>query len=216
MKPYLDSLDSYYSISHEPKQKQKPKKDYAGIGAVIFTFTVISIVIGLSIYTFIQIAYGQPVEFKTYTNNGMNFSIQYPSNWMAKVDQVESFPEVDFIQGEPSGLGFLEVGIHKVEPYLDTDTMTLKNTSVQQYAQQHIDAYLSPDEIIRQNKVTVGENYPGSKIEYKQLGAYNFAIFTIANGKLYTLEYMEDPLKVPETLPLINKMVESFQVGVIK
>jgi hypothetical protein len=57
MKIYLDSLDSFYSINHEAKTK--PKKDYAGIGAVIFTFTVLSIVIGLSIYTACQIAYGQ-------------------------------------------------------------------------------------------------------------------------------------------------------------
>jgi len=37
-------------------------------------------------------------------------------------------------------------------------------------------------------------------------------IFTIADGKFYILTYVEDPLKVPETLPLVNKMVESFQI----
>jgi len=58
MKIYLDSLDSFYSINHEAKLKLKTKKDYAGIGAIIFTFTVLSIVIGLSIYTAWQIAYG--------------------------------------------------------------------------------------------------------------------------------------------------------------
>jgi hypothetical protein len=55
---YLDSLDPYYSISHyevNPKQE----KDYVGIGAIIFTFTVMSIVIALSIYTAWQLAYGQ-------------------------------------------------------------------------------------------------------------------------------------------------------------
>jgi hypothetical protein len=30
---YLDSLDSYYSIGHEPKAKLE--RDYAGIGAII-------------------------------------------------------------------------------------------------------------------------------------------------------------------------------------
>jgi hypothetical protein len=64
MKIYLDSLDSFYSINHEAKTK--PKKDYAGIGAIIFTFTVLSIVIGLSIYTAWQIAYG----FVDGNNNG--------------------------------------------------------------------------------------------------------------------------------------------------
>jgi hypothetical protein len=57
MKIYLDSLDSFYSINQEAKTK--PKKDYAGNAAIIFTFTVMSIVIALSIYTAYQIAYGQ-------------------------------------------------------------------------------------------------------------------------------------------------------------
>lgn len=52
MKPYLDSEDSFYPL----KIETEPKKDYAGIGAVIFTFTVLSIVIGLSIYTAWQVA----------------------------------------------------------------------------------------------------------------------------------------------------------------
>jgi hypothetical protein len=60
MKPYLDTEDSFYSLKHEAKTK--PKKDYAGIGAIIFTFTVLSIVIGLSIYTAWEIAYGQTVN----------------------------------------------------------------------------------------------------------------------------------------------------------
>ncbi|TLX81598.1 MAG: hypothetical protein E6L04_11225 [Thaumarchaeota archaeon] len=75
MKPYLDTEDTFYfnyeelikvskiitnlaELKAELEPKQKPKKDYAGIGAVIITFTVMSIVIGLSIYTAWQVAYG--------------------------------------------------------------------------------------------------------------------------------------------------------------
>lgn len=61
MKIYLDSEDSFYSIDNnepEPEPKTKQNKDYAGIGAIIFTLTVLSIVIGLSIYTAWQITFG--------------------------------------------------------------------------------------------------------------------------------------------------------------
>jgi len=64
MKAYLDSEDSYNRYDEESVKEElinvkvKSKKDYAGIVAIIFTFTVISIVIGLSIYTAWQIAYG--------------------------------------------------------------------------------------------------------------------------------------------------------------
>jgi len=51
MKAYLDSLDSYYRYNEESVKEElinvKVNWDYAGIGAIIFTFTVISIVIGL-------------------------------------------------------------------------------------------------------------------------------------------------------------------------
>jgi hypothetical protein len=39
-----------------------------------------------------------------------------------------------------------------------------------------------------------------------------FYILTIANGKLYSLEYDEKPLKVPETLSIANQMVDSFRL----
>jgi hypothetical protein len=61
MKAYLDSEDSYYRYNEESIKELinvKVNRDYAGIDAIIFTFTVISIFIGLSIYTAWQIAYG--------------------------------------------------------------------------------------------------------------------------------------------------------------
>ena len=80
---------------------------------------------------------------------------------------------------------------------------------------------------IRQNEFNFAGN-SGWKIEYSlhitglgldlpksikaYLGSsYNFVVYTVANGKVYTLKYTEKPLSVPETLPLANKMVESFQ-----
>jgi hypothetical protein len=62
MKPYLDTEDTFYfnyeelikapkiitnlaELKAELDPKQKSERDYAGIGAIIFTFTVISIVI---------------------------------------------------------------------------------------------------------------------------------------------------------------------------
>ena len=68
MKAYLHSEDSYYRYNEESIKEElinvKVNRDYAGIGAIIFTFTVISIVIGLSIYTAYQIAYWQTILFE--------------------------------------------------------------------------------------------------------------------------------------------------------
>ena len=65
MKGYLDREDSYYRYNEESVKEElinvKVNRDYAGIGAIIFTFTVLSIVIALSIYTAWQVAYGQAI-----------------------------------------------------------------------------------------------------------------------------------------------------------
>lgn len=57
MKPYLGSLDSYYSISNEQKAepKTKAKKDYGNYAALIFSFSVIAIVTVVTIYTALEI-----------------------------------------------------------------------------------------------------------------------------------------------------------------
>jgi len=114
--------------------------------------------------------------------------------------------------------------------------MTLENYTLEERVKQFKDT-LQYDttvpyytQIIRENKLTIvgnndTDNYNDSaaiKVEYgaKQndniKDHYGFRIFTIANGKMYVLTYQDEALKVPETLPLANKMVESFQVGVTK
>jgi hypothetical protein len=104
--------------------------------------------------------------------------------------------------------------------------MTLQNTSIEQRVQKEIRDCISFDEdkIIRQNWVTVGgklgykiqhiwscERCTPNDIGYGSPDSYKSQIFTIGNGKFYRLEYVDNPLNVPETLPLVNKMVESFQ-----
>ena len=163
----------------------------------------------------INSSYAQSSDnFLTYTNNDMKFTIQHPSNWLAVEDEKSPHETVWF--QDSNGTKFI-VQIKKVEPYLDTNTMTLKNSSLQQYAQQNqenVSSLFTDPKLIRQNNVTVGGN-AGVKVEY-MIGDfgdfYMSAILTIANGKLYTLGYNEEALKVPESLPLANKMVESFQI----
>ena len=52
MKAYLDSEDSYYRYNEESVKEElinvKVNRDYASLCSIIFGFTVISIVIGLS------------------------------------------------------------------------------------------------------------------------------------------------------------------------
>ena len=143
----------------------------------------------------------------------MNFTIQYPSNWKVEEDQ-PPHDSISFGIPDRDYGSFFSVSVENIEPYLDTGTMTLKNTSLQQYAQQALDIDISTfqNKLIRQNEVTVGGN-TGINTNMKRLYTCICSdIYTIANGKFYILSYADEHLKVPETLPLANKVVESFQI----
>jgi hypothetical protein len=171
---------------------------------------LIVVMVGVFVSILINSSYAQSSDnFKTYTNNDMRFSIQNPSIWQPEYSDFK--PDIDYSVVYFGNI--FEVGMEKVEPYLDTNTLTLKNTSLQQYVHKELNELSTIDaKIIRQYPVTVGGN-PAWKIEYTLDDYYEFEIFTFANGHFYRLSYKEDQLKVPETLPLANKMVESFQVN---
>jgi photosystem II reaction center protein PsbP len=176
---------------------------------ISLALVAISLTVGL-----ISLAYGQPVQFKNYTNNDLKFSIQYPSNW--EVKEKEEYPNsVTFqIPDRAYNSSFFMVSVGELEPHFDTDTMTLKNNTLEQEVKKGIDTDISifKSKLLKQNKVIVGGN-TGIKTELiDHFSGYKFYITTIANGKVYQLSYIENPLKVPETSPLANKMVESFKV----
>ena len=194
---------------------------YSHVFVVVFLFSII-IISSVFASLLINSSYAQSLDgFQNFTNNDMKFSIQHPSNW--KPEYSDFKPDIDYSVVYFDNI--FEVGMEKVEPYLDTNTLTLKNTSLQQYIQHELNDLSSINaKIIRQNPVTVG-GYNGWKIEHRDTikniengetkvdaDRYAFDIYTLANGKFYVLKYIENPLKVPETLPLANKMVESFQI----
>jgi hypothetical protein len=177
-----------------------------------FIFSITSAIIILVI---IQTVVAQSENFKPYTNKVMNFSIQHPSNWQVK-ENTEFPPERVWFELSGRSLPIFAVDTEIVEAHLDSDTMTLRNISLQQLVQHELDEMSSEFrnfDLIRQNKVTIGGN-SGWKMEFAgQDSFYLFEICTIAKGKIYILTYQDYTLKVPETLPLANKMVESFQIN---
>jgi hypothetical protein len=143
-------------------------------------------------------------NFKTYTNKEMKFSIQYPSNW--QVEEKKEYPNsVTFqIPDRAYNASFFMVSVGEPEPHNTLEQEVKKGIDV--------DISIFKSKLLKQNKVIVGGN-TGIKTELMDhFSGYKFYITTIANGKIYQLSYIENPLKLPETLPLANKMVESFQI----
>jgi hypothetical protein len=161
-----------------------------------------------------------------FTDDDQKFTIQYPENWVLRdegypnngglpntevlFDISSTSKEDEIFALDP---GWLMVNIEQVGSYLDTGTMTSKNHTLPGYCQELVYVINSDpsDTLIGQNQVTVGGN-PGCRVEWKDSDSYNFEVYTIVDGKLFKLIYTDNQLSVPETLPLANKMLESFKI----
>ncbi len=166
----------------------------------------------------LQQVYAQ--TFVTYRHPHLGFIIDYPTDW--GVGYASAAGEYRIIFGPlDRNMSVFHVLVGKVPSYLDTDTMTVKNKTVEQVAHEEMINMSKPNpyldsKVIRQNQFTIDGN-AGWKMEMfvgPEANPFYYVsqFLTIANGKIYHLEYNEKPLKVPETLPLVNKMVESFHI----
>jgi hypothetical protein len=159
--------------------------------------------------------------FLQYDNPVNGFKIKYPPDWQPTEDNlVSNNTVVEFNAPDRSSFA---VEVQKARSYLDTDTFTMKieNKTAKQYAMQDLDSlsHMLPElnfRKIRDNEFIVA-GQPAWKLEYGtslyDLGLlYEFKVFTVADGKLYTLKYSALDINVPKTIPTANKMVESFQI----
>jgi PsbP len=184
---------------------------------------IISVILSLSFcaigYCNLQAASAQNVtesNFISYHSPDQGFAMQYPSNW--KLDESSVSDGIVRFKTLDAFLPIFIVSIKEIEQYLDTDTLTLKNTTLLQSVQEKQNFYSQLSsrtgleyKLIRQTATTVGGN-DGIKFEYILGNNYWFEVFTIVNGKLYTLSYNDSPQNVPKTVKLANKAVESFQI----
>jgi hypothetical protein len=189
-----------------PDLINKPVSSYAFLSILSVFVLTVSVLVNWDLPVHAQTPIS--VNFLTYQNPTEGYSIQYPSDWEVTGNGI-SDAVIRFSPSDVSELSLI-VTTTKPAPYLDIVTMTVKNTTSQQLLQEKL-LFDSVHKIpFRKTNVTVGEN-SGIKNEYLVGNTYSFEVLIIGNGKLYTLAYNDDSLNVPKTLPVINKMVESFQ-----
>lgn len=171
-----------------------------------------------SIEFFPSEALGQnQTAFVTYENTALGFSIERPLGWHNRT--MIDPRDVMFFKSSDSPLPQFSIQVRDVARYLDTETLTVKNKTLDQVIGEYLTNVSNPlFKPIRQNQTVVGGN-PGWKFEAttsltpeREMEAYLFNVLTVANGRVFSFGYAEEPLKVPESLPIANKMLDSFRV----
>jgi hypothetical protein len=184
----------------------------------------------------------QNVSFVLYKDPTGLYSIPYPSDWKVhdvKRELNQSDEQGSFIQfGNASAS--LGITISNSTKELNVNTMKVVEKSAEELVKGRIDflTRLSQNNItgvntsitsnlaanfkyIRDMPVKVGVNGDlGWKFDYTDhvfnLEQYHSDIYMVKNGKVIAFIYTSDPLKVPETLPIAQKMIDLFQFTTVK
>jgi hypothetical protein len=176
---------------------------------------------------------------KTYENSQYGFRIQYPSDWyIAPKNTLHSmeflYYGTDTVIAFVAPIGtfldidkhtFLTIGVTPVEKSLDKKDLKVKPKSLDDIVSDKIKFLSSPGaslgssdisrEILRTNSTTIGGN-PAKQIHYIThlsglADTFNIDTYMIRGDKLYTLIFTTGSFLVPETLPMAQKMIHSFQ-----
>ena len=176
---------------------------------------------------------------KAYENSQYGFRILYPSDWyIAPKNTLHSmeflYYGTDTVIAFVAPIGtfldidkhtFLTIGVTPVEKSLDKKDLKVKPKSLDDIVSDKIKFLSSPGaslgssdisrEILRTNSTTIGGN-PAKQIHYIThlsglADTFNIDTYMIRGDKLYTLIFTTGSFLVPETLPMAQKMIHSFQ-----
>jgi len=169
-----------------------------------------------------QIASAQTNDgiFLTYQSHTYGFKIQYPSNW-EKLEFAQGIEEehrnivVNFLSpaGEGTSNTFREYLI------IEVGNSTSHDESLTQYVttQIHLRQALPNFNLVESTLTSVSGGNPAHKIVYTYsnpiVGITKVMdILTIKSDKLYFLSYNADAVKYSRYLPIIQKVIDSFQI----
>jgi hypothetical protein len=179
--------------------------------------------------------------YLTYQNKEYGFSLQFPANyWKIKDNTYYSAVEFSKLlapqmsssedkQNNNEQSVEFSVNASRIAPILDVNTLKLRSRNLDEYTNYEIKNmhsifdYTNDFKILKVNRTyaigTSNNKVPASRIDFTDssylVGSlrqyYAIYIFAIKNGYAYEFAYSSAPLQVPETFPIVLKMINSIQ-----
>lgn len=151
-------------------------------------------------------------NFLSYDNDTLGFQIQTPSDW-----EVFNFPNSTILVRFTSPF---ENDLDRYKETVDVSLLIINNTSLEEIVAnttEGLKGSLNDFQLIESNQTTI-LNYPAHKLVYIYsdpiIGISKAMIFFIMQDEryLYTINYFAKPFDYNGSLPLVQKMVDSFSL----
>jgi hypothetical protein len=182
---------------------------------MIFVLIFIAVVtLTVFFYTFAySLVYASSEEFEIYTNEDYGFSIEYPSNWLAKEDSLQPNQVVIF---HPDPDEFDEIPSPATVSVWNLFMVTTSGMNISELDNEHGTKDTPTTRLVSKNLTTLSGHPAMENTYYQYTETSNYKakeIFTIANNETWFVFYNTHPGYYNEYLPQVNQVVESFKVG---
>jgi eukaryotic-like serine/threonine-protein kinase len=157
-------------------------------------------------------------EFLTYENKDFGFSIQYPSDWKKEEEYTSKSSNVNIV------VSFTKQNGSRINTeadlYIRTEDFLGKNVSLEEFAQfqKAYTSSLLAVSSFNESKTIIG-NKPAWQLGYifKGIGGITrdgLNSLMINDNTGYSLVFSTDKKSFDKYLPIAQKMIESFRIGI--
>jgi hypothetical protein len=171
-------------------------------------------------------------NFSTYENSQYGYKIQHPFDWDTRESIVGPdtekapgifLPSVSIVS--PGEAATLWVSVKNATQYLDTNDMKVKSKTPHNYVLDEINNFATYPQLHSTSRyikdkpvILINNTTPAWELDYTDSGlggriqTYHIAYFMTKDNKVYNFELFSDPPQVPTFLPIVQKMINSFQI----
>jgi hypothetical protein len=164
-------------------------------------------------------------NFLTYNNPILGIQIQYPSNWSVTENTYNPEAENNTIVGffaqskTSSELGNISGVSGSFVPYLDIYVFDSKNMSLDKIIDATVNKFRNNENfVINESKpYTVKGNHPAHMLVYDAIvGGDEFfrkmQVYSMFGSKIYVLSFTSQHALFSNYIPIVQKMVSSFEI----
>lgn len=197
-------IEEVYEMPFNEKNRNKRVVYFPMLSTII----ILTIII-LYVYSFSLV---HATEFQTYSNPTLDFSLDYPSDWIVSASE-------DRVYFSPPNLqGFQQAELSISVEKLSDRSPELSNASLQVYTNFTLDNDILPyhENVTQLTNVTMGDmiahgvSYTETNVGAPDLIDTNLNIWTIRNGLVYNLDFFSQQVDYSSLAPLIKRMIDSF------
>lgn len=148
-------------------------------------------------------------ELLAYDNPNLGFTLEYPSDWIKEESLSFISPRLSVSDEAPESISV-------------TTEPNLSNLTLEEYSDSSITMLESqfPNFTLIESSNSTLSGYPASQIVYtytiEDVDLKNFQIWTVADDMVYVLTYGGTTKEFDNSLPVIQDMIDSFEITEIQ